>query len=320
MLIVFATITGFVIDCIFGDPLWMPHPVRLIGWLISILEKNLRRIFPKTREGEKLAGAVMSILILLITGTVSFAVLWIATKINCWFGLAVASVISWQILAAQSLKTEAMKVQNILEKNDLQGARKQISMLVGRDTENLDSTGITKATIETVAENTSDGVVAPLFWLMIGGPVGGLLYKAVNTMDSMVGYKNERYLYFGKFSAKLDDIVNYIPARLSVLFMIVSAFILKLDGKNAWHIWKRDRRKHASPNSAQTESVCAGALNIQLAGNASYFGKILEKPYIGDANRPVEVNDIKKSCKLMYGTSLVSLVVLSLIRIMFVVL
>ena len=262
----------------------------------------------------------MAIMVLLLTGVPTVIILWVFMKINFWLGFFVGSIISWQVVAAKCLKTEALKVQRILEKNDLPKARQQISMLVGRDTDNLDAIGISKAAIETVAENTSDGVVAPLFWLMVGGPVGGLLYKAVNTMDSMVGYKNERYLYFGTFAAKLDDIVNLLPARLSAIFMIASAFILGFDGRNAWHIWKRDKRKHASPNSAQTEAACAGALNIQLAGDASYFGKIHKKPYIGDPNRTVETKDIKNSCSLMYGTSLISLAVFSLIRFLIIML
>ena len=320
MWIIAAGIVGFFIDCIFGDPLSIPHPVRLIGWWISALEKFFRRVFPKTPVGERIAGAVMTIMVLLLTGIPTALLLWIFMKINFWLGFFAGSIISWQVVAAKCLKTEALKVQRVLEKNDLNMARKQVSMLVGRDTDNLDATGISKAAIETVAENTSDGVVAPIFWLMVGGPVVGLLYKAINTMDSMVGYKNERYLYFGTFAAKLDDIVNYLPARLSAVFMITSAFILKLDGKNAWRIWKRDKRKHASPNSAQTEAVCAGALNIQLAGDASYFGKIHKKPYIGDPNRSVETKDIKNSCYLMYGTSLISLAVFSLIRYIIIML
>ena len=320
MWIVLVCIIGFLTDCIFGDPLWIPHPVRLIGWWISTFEKLMRRVLPKTPAGERIAGTVMAFLVLLITGIVSAFVLWGFTKINYRLGFIVACIISWQVVAAKCLKTEAMKVQRLLEKNNLEAARRQVSMLVGRDTENLDSAQIVKAAIETVAENTSDGVVAPLFWLMVCGPVGGLLYKAVNTMDSMVGYKNERYRYFGSFSAKLDDLVNYIPARLTALFMIAAAFILKLDGKSAWIIWKRDRRKHSSPNSAQTEAVCAGALNVQLAGNASYFGEIYEKPYIGDPIRTVEAQDIRKSCNLMYCTSFFAVAVFTFIRIMFIVL
>ena len=198
---------------------------------------------------------------------------------------------------------------NRLEQDGLAAARTQVGMLVGRDTDRLNEEQVLRATVETVAENTSDGVIAPLFWMMLGGPVGGFFYKAINTMDSMVGYKNDKYLYFGRWAAKLDDIVNYIPARLSALGMILSAALLGYDGKNAARIWKRDRRKHASPNSAQTESVCAGALHIQLGGAASYFGQVHDKPTLGDPDRPIERADVSRSCRLMYGTSVFWLLV-----------
>lgn len=320
MWLVAAIIIGFFIDCLFGDPAWLPHPVRFIGWLISTFERLYRKIFPKTPAGERAAGFAMTVSVLLLTGGVSLLVLCISAKIHRWLSFAVACIMCWQVLAARCLKTETAKVQRTLEKDDLPEARKQISMLVGRDTEQLDSTQVAKAAVETVAENTSDGMVAPLFWMAIGGPVGGLLYKAVNTMDSMVGYKNERYLHFGRFAAKLDDLVNYLPARLSALFMIAAAFLLRFDAKAACRIWCRDRRKHASPNSAQTESVCAGALNVQLAGNTSYFGKLHEKPYIGDPIRPLEPKDIQRSCALMYGTSIIALVVFVVLRIILTVL
>ena len=314
MWLVAASMIGFFVDCLAGDPAWLPHPVRFIGCLISAFEKMYRGIFKKSPIGERMAGIAMAVSVLLVTGGTSLALLWIATKIHRWLGFAVMCVICWQILAAKCLKTEAGKVQQALEMGNLPQARCQIAMLVGRDTEGLDATQVAKAAVETVAENTSDGVVAPLFWLMLAGPVGGLLYKAVNTMDSMVGYKNERYLQFGRFAAKLDDAVNYLPARLSALFMIAAAFLLHYDGKAAWRIWRRDRRKHASPNSAQTESVCAGALHIQLAGNSSYFGKVYAKPCIGDAVRAVEAKDINRSSTLMYGTSIIALAVFSALR------
>lgn len=320
MWIAASCIIGFLLDCIIGDPAWMPHPVRFIGWLIASLEKDYRKLFPKTPKGERAAGIAMALSVLLLTGVISAVVLWAAGKISRWFGFALACLMCWQILAAKCLKTEAQKVQRTLEKGELSEARRQIAMLVGRDTEQLDATQVAKATVETVAENTSDGVIAPLFWMAIGGPVGGLLYKAVNTMDSMVGYKNDRYLHFGRFAAKLDDVANYLPARLSALFMIASAFLLRFDGKAAWQIWRRDRRNHASPNSAQTESVCAGALHIQLAGNASYFGKIYEKPYIGDPVRPVEAKDIQRCCALMYASSVIALLVFAGLRYVLTVL
>ena len=320
MWIAAAGIIGFLIDWMIGDPMWLPHPVRFIGWLISGFERRYRKLFPTSPAGERRAGAAMVVSVLLVTGGTSLVLLWAATKLNQWLGFSVACVMSWQIVAARCLKTEAMKVQRTLQSGDLFKARSQIAMLVGRDTDQLDAGQVAKAAVETVAENTSDGVVAPLFWLMIAGPVGGLLYKAINTMDSMVGYKNERYLYYGYVAAKLDDWVNYIPARLSALFMIASAFLLRQDGRGAWRIWRRDRRKHASPNSAHTESVCAGALNIQLAGNTSYFGVMHEKPSIGDAVREVEAEDIARSCALMYGTSIIALAVFSALRLILIIL
>ena len=202
-----------------------------------------------------------------------------------------------------------------LKEHDLPGARYAVSMIVGRDTKNLSEQGVTKAAVETVAENTSDGVIAPLFYLMIGGAPLGFFYKAVNTMDSMVGYKNDKYLYFGRFAAKMDDLFNYIPARLSAFFMILSAFCLGMDGKGALRIYLRDRRKHASPNSAQTEAVCAGALGVQLAGDAYYFGKLYHKETIGDPVREIEAEDIVRAGRLMDGTAVLTLIVLGLLRI-----
>ena len=192
---------------------------------------------------------------------------------------------------------------------DLPGARRAVSMIVGRDTENLTAEGVTKAAVETVAENTSDGVTAPLLFLLIGGAPLGFLYKAVNTMDSMLGYKNEKYLYFGRIPAKMDDVFNYIPARLTAWFMVVAAFLTGMDGENAWKIYLRDKRKHASPNSAQSEAVCAGALDVQLAGDAVYFGKVYKKDYIGDAIRKIEPEDILRAGKLMYMTTILMMVV-----------
>ena len=301
MWIIAAAIIGFVMDCFLGDPAWMPHPIRLIGLCISRFERLFRRIFPQTPRGAYCAGIAMAVAVLLVTGTLTIAVLILSKRINRYFGFAVACVMCWQVQAAKCLRNEALKVQRLLEENDLPNARQQVGMLVGRDTDALSSSQVAKAAIETVAENTCDGVIAPLFWLIIGGPVGAMLYKAVNTMDSMVGYKNERYLY-------------------SAVFMITAAFVLGFDGSSAWKIWHRDRRKHASPNSAQTEAACAGALNIQLAGDASYFGKVCKKPFIGDPVRPVEARDIERSCRLMYGAGILALVIFVLFRMAFVLL
>ena len=296
---------GFLLDLLLGDPYWMPHPIRLIGSYISWLDKKLRENTPIKRQ--KAMGILLVIFVLVPVGTISGILLWIS-----WLGgfsIVMIAVMSYQILAARCLQVESMKVCRALEQNDIEAARYAVSMIVGRDTRVLNQVGITKAAVETVAENTSDGVIAPLFYLLIGGPILGFLYKAINTMDSMVGYKNETYLQFGYAAAKLDDIANWIPSRLSAVFMIIAAYLLRLDGRHAWEIWRRDRRKHASPNSAQTESVCAGALNVALAGDAVYFGKLVKKPVIGDANREIQTNDIRKANNLMYGAEIILLTI-----------
>lgn len=218
---------------------------------------------------------------------------------------------TYQIFAVKCLKTESMKVCQCLKEGNLAQARTAVSMIVGRDTECLDEEGVAKAAIETVAENTSDGVIAPMLYLAIGGPVLGFFYKAVNTMDSMLGYRNEKYLYFGRAAAKLDDAANFVPARISACLMIAVSFFAgsHFSGRGAFAVYKRDRRKHASPNSAQTESVCAGALGIRLAGDASYSGKIVKKPYIGKELRKVEYEDIVRANRLMYGTAWLCMIV-----------
>ena len=300
-----ALIVGYGLDLLLGDPSFLYHPIRVIGNLIALLEKWLRKVFPKTPKGELAGGVFLVILVCLAGYGVPALLLFAAFKIHPVIGFLLEVLWCWQIPATKCLKDESMKVYQKLKENDLPGARYAVSMIVGRDTENLSETGVTKAAVETIAENTSDGVIAPLLFLAIGGPAVGFLYKSINTMDSMVGYKNDRYLYFGRTAAKLDDIVNYIPARISALLMVVSCFLCgkEFDGKRAWYIFKRDRYRHASPNSAQTEAVCAGALGIRLAGNASYFGKIVEKPYIGDAERAVETEDIKRADRLLYATA-----------------
>lgn len=297
---------GFLLDQVLGDPHWLYHPVRLIGAYISFLEKGIRKLFG---EGESalLAGGV--VLVILVTGTtavVSGGILYTCGRISPWLRFLASVILCYQLFAVKSLKDESMKVYRELKKDDLEAARYAVSMIVGRDTQVLDATGVAKAAVETVAENTSDGVIAPLIYLAIGGPILGFMYKAINTMDSMVGYKNDKYMYFGRCAAKLDDVVNYIPARISALLMIAVSFLpgKAYDGKGAWRIWRRDRRKHASPNSAQTEAVCAGSLGVQLAGDASYFGKIVKKPTIGDAHRPVEYEDIKRANGLLYRTAI----------------
>ena len=309
-----AVLGGFVLDAVFGDPAWLPHPVVLMGKCISKLEKTLRARFPKTQQGELLAGAVLAFCLPVGTFLITSAVCLLAAKISPWLGLAVQMFWCGQALAAKGLVQESRNVYNELVKPDLPAARKAVSRIVGRDTENLTAEGVTKAAVETVAENASDGVIAPLLYMLLGGAPLALTYKAVNTMDSMVGYKNETYLYFGRAAAKLDDVANYIPSRLAALLWAAAAALTGSDAKGAWRIWRRDRRNHASPNSAQTESACAGALGVQLAGPAYYFGEYYPKPTIGDALRPIEPQDILRADRMMYAASILALVLGLVIR------
>ena len=309
-----AVLGGFVLDAVFGDPAWLPHPVVLMGKCISKLEKTLRARFPKTQQGELLAGAVLAFCLPVGTFLVTSAVCLLAAKISPWLGLAVQMFWCGQALAAKGLVQESRNVYGELVKPDLPAARKAVSRIVGRDTENLTAEGVTKAAVETVAENASDGVIAPLLYMLLGGAPLALTYKAVNTMDSMVGYKNETYLYFGRAAAKLDDVANYIPSRLAALLWAAAAALTGNDAKGAWRIWRRDRRNHASPNSAQTESACAGALGVQLAGPAYYFGEYYPKPTIGDALRPIEPQDILRADRMMYAASILALVLGLVIR------
>ena len=309
-----AVLGGFVLDAVFGDPAWLPHPVVLMGKCISKLEKTLRARFPKTQQGELLAGAVLAFCLPVGTFLLTSAVCLLAAKISPWLGLAVQMFWCGQALAAKGLVQESRNVYGELVKPDLPAARKAVSRIVGRDTENLTAEGVTKAAVETVAENASDGVIAPLLYMLLGGAPLALTYKAVNTMDSMVGYKNETYLYFGRAAAKLDDVANYIPSRLAALLWAAAAALTGNDAKGAWRIWRRDRRNHASPNSAQTESACAGALGVQLAGPAYYFGEYYPKPTIGDALRPIEPQDILRADRMMYAASVLALVLGLVIR------
>ena len=289
-----------------GDPYWLPHPIRLIGNLISKTERVLIKTgVERNNKREFYQGIVLVLVVLGCTLLAVSLLLKTAYMVNPIAGGLVEMIMTYQILAAKCLKVESMKVYDCLRASDLSAARKAVSMIVGRDTAVLNEEGVAKAAIETVAENTSDGVIAPMIYTAIGGPVLGFLYKAVNTMDSMVGYKNDQYLYFGRAAAKLDDVVNYVPSRISAYLMILAAYLGGNDfsGTHAYKIYKRDNRNHASPNSAQTEAVCAGALGIRLAGDASYFGKIVKKPFIGDSIRPVEYEDIRRANRLMYGTA-----------------
>ena len=306
-----VVIAGFILDMIFGDPHWLYHPVRAMGKCIEVCEvvfvKSLNISEKRDRDilKKRIAGTLMVIVVLLFSVGVPFIILYAAGKINYYLKTAIECIMCYQLIAVKSLKNESMKVYYALKMGDIEGARQAVSMIVGRDTESLDEEGITKAAVETVAENTSDGVIAPLLFIMCFGVLGGFFYKAVNTMDSMIGYRNNKYCYLGTAAARIDDIVNFIPARISAVFMIVSAFILRLDYKNALRIFKRDRYKHKSPNSAQTEAVCAGALNVELAGNAYYFGKLYVKPVIGDRGRKIEAFDIVRANRLMYCTAVV---------------
>ncbi len=306
---------GFILDILFGDPHWVYHPVRMIGAWIGFLEKQARKVCGKNPKKLLLAGKIICILVLLVSVGIPWLILYGAGHIHPGLRLALESFWCYQLLAAKSLKKESHKVYSALQKGDLEEARKAVSMIVGRDTENLDKNGIIKAAVETVAENTSDGVTAPLLFMMIGGASFGFFYKAVNTMDSMLGYKDEKYLFLGRAAAKLDDYLNYIPARLSALLMICAAWLMGLDGKKAWQIYRRDGRNHSSPNSAQTESVCAGALGVQLAGDAYYFGILYKKKYIGDSWRPVEPEDIVRAGRLMYGTAILTFLLFGAIRL-----
>ncbi len=311
---ILAVILGYGLDLLIGDPHWLYHPIRLVGHLISGLEKLFRKLFPKSRRGELLAGCLLVIFTSGITALTAWGLLFWAGSIHPLLRFGLETLMCFQILATRSLKDETMKVYAALREQDLKKARYAVSMVVGRDTESLDEIGVTKAAVETVAENASDGVVAPLLFLILGGAPAGFFYKAVNTMDSMVGYKNEKYLYFGRAAARFDDVLNYIPARLSAVLMIAASRFCGMDGKNAWRIYKRDRYRHSSPNSAHTEAAAAGAMHIQLAGNAYYFGKLHEKPTLGDADRPVEYEDIKRVNRLLYGTSVLALVSFSLVK------
>lgn len=304
---IISFICGYILDLIFGDPYSLPHPVRWIGNMISKIEKKHLSNEKLTAKERRRKGRLLVFVVCVITELFVVALLIGGYIINSYIGVVIETVMTYQILATKSLKVESMKVHYALEHKSIDEARVAVSMIVGRDTKNLDESQIAKAAVETVAENTSDGIIAPMIYLAIGGPILGFLYKAINTMDSMVGYKNDKYIDYGRMAAKLDDVVNYIPARISAVLMVLSCTFLgkDFDVKNAWRIYKRDRFNHASPNSAQTEAAMAGALGLQLAGNASYFGKIVKKPYIGDKKREIENKDIIRANKLLYMTSFI---------------
>ena len=308
----YAIVIGFIIDFFVGDPHAIPHPVVAIGKLISFLDRKLR--IGDSDKRDILRGVWTVLIVSAVSIAVPSFILWVMWKIHPVAYLAVNSIMCAQIVAARELVRECSAVEKALEKGDVEGARKAVSYVVGRDTEALDKEGICRAAVETIAENGSDGVIAPLFWMFLFGAVGGFFYKAVNTMDSMLGYKNEKYLYFGRAAAKTDDFVNFIPSRISALLMIASCPLCHLDGKNALRIFRRDRFKHKSPNAAQTESVFAGALNVRLNGPAFYGGVLHVKEYLGDDTRPIAPADIRKSGLLMYTASFMMLIIGVLFR------
>ena len=316
MLLLYSTaalLLGFLLDLLIGDPRGIPHIIVLIGRIIGALERPLRSRFGKDPAGERAAGRLLVVLMLLFDA-VLYLILLLCYRLSPWLGLVLESLLVWQLLCMHDLKKESMTVCRKLKEQDLDGARHAVSMIVGRDTEVLDGQGVAKAAVETVAENTSDGVVAPLFYLFLFGPLGGLVCKTVNTMDSMVGYRNERFLNYGRAAALTDDVFNFVPARISALLMIVSAKLTGLDARNAYRIWRRDRFNHDSPNSAQTESAVAGALRVRLAGDARYFGVWHEKKYIGDEDRQTVPEDIPKTNRLMMVSAVIVLVLALAVR------
>lgn len=313
-----ALLIGFFIDLLLGDPHNIPHPVVWIGKLISAAEKLVRRLFPKTVRGENIAGGVLWVIVVLVSTAVPALLLYAAYRLHPAAGLVLESIMCWQILATRSLRDESMKVYAALKKGVPEEYRRAVSMIVGRDTAELDDLAVTRAAVETVAENASDGVIAPMLFLALGGAPLGFFYKAANTMDSMLGYIEMPYKNIGLVPAKMDDVLNYIPARLSALLMLAAGALLGMDAKNGWRIWRRDRRNHASPNSAQTESVCAGLLGVRLAGDAYYHGELHKKPYIGDALREIEYEDIPRAGRLLYATAALSLVLFGAVRLLLV--
>ena len=315
MLTVAAVVAGFLLDALLGDPRRIPHPIVAMGNAIAWLEPRLRAAFPDTPSGARRAGVVLVAVLCAGSLGATWCLIAVAGLVHPLLGFAVETWLCYQALAACELRRQSMRVVRELTREGLPAARRAVGMIVGRDTEALDERGVLKAAVETVAENTADGVVGPLVYLIVGGAPLGMLYKAVNTMDSMVGYKNERYLDFGRAAARVDDVLGFVPARLAALCMIAAAPAAGLSAKGAWRIWRRDRFNHASPNSAQTESAMAGALGVELAGSAVYFGKLVEKPTMGDATRPIEREDVRRANRLMVLASALSLVVLGGARI-----
>lgn len=309
-----AVFAGFVLDWILGDPKWLPHPICAVGRLISLAEKLLRRLFPPTPRALTAAGVFLWLIVCGVSFAAPFFLLRWLRDVNFWLGFVVEALLCWTLFARRSLADAGVHVYSALDES-LDAGRRAVAMYVGRDTAALDKEGVIKAAVETVAENTTDGVVSPLIFMLIGGAPLGFLYKAVNTLDSMVGYHNDKYEYLGKFSARMDDICNFIPARLTAACMIAGAGMLHLDNRNALRIYRRDRSAHKSPNAGQTESVCAGALHVQLGGDASYFGKTVKKAAFGDPDRAINRGDILRSIDLMTTASVLALVLCAVIRL-----
>lgn len=311
-----AIVAGFILDLLFGDPHWLPHPICLIGNLIGFLERNLRKLLAPGKTALLLGGALMVVIVLVLAFAVPYAILAAAEQISPWLRFALETIMCYQIFATKCLRDESMKVYTALHNQDLADARVKLSWIVGRDTQNLDAEEVTKGAVETVAENTADGIIAPMLYMFLGGAPLAFLYKGINTMDSMVGYKNDKFLYFGRCAAKLDDLANLIPARITGLVMIVASYFLNLNYKGAWKIFWRDRYNHLSPNSAMTESVTAGALDIQLGGDHFYFGKLVHKDTIGDNIRDVVPEDIVAANNLLYMTAVLCLLLFSFVYLL----
>ena len=299
---------AYVLDLIFGDPQNVIHPVQVIGKIISTGEKILLR-----KKYKFLAGAVLNIFTVSITYT-SMYLISKSVKISVFF-MIIEIYLMYTIFSINSLAREGNRVYRILKEGDIEKARKDLSYLVSRDTEMMDEKMIIRSTMETISENTVDGIVAPMFYMFLGGMPLAMAYKAINTLDSMVGYKNEKYMEFGKFSAKVDDVANFIPARITGILIVLASMILGYDYKNSLKIFLRDRKNHSSPNSAHSEASVAGALGVQFGGKVSYFGKEIDKPTIGDKTKEFELEDIRKNIRIMYVTSFLSLVMFSVISV-----
>ena len=312
---VLALVLGYLIDVAVGDPRWLPHPVVGMGKTITWAERVLRGMFPDTAAGQRSAGLVLAVALPLATLALSTAALALASGVGWWLVLALDTLMCYQCLATHELVRQTSLVQNALELHDLDRARQAVSMVVGRQTDRLDEAGVSRAAVETVAENASDGGGAPLVYLALGGGPLGLAYKAVNTMDSMIGYKNERYLDFGRCAARLDDVVNFIPARLCALAMVAISPLLGLSAREAWRVWRQDRGLSESPNAGQTESAAAGALGVCLGGPATYFGKVVEKPWLNETGAQAGPGDIARANRLMVGASILVLTLCCAIRL-----